>query len=168
MTDWFRKLTHFILVFSLLFRPRTFDAVGVIFSEQRDVGNTVAIRKRDVYRLHNHVKKRSFGIASSSIPTYSELHRALRSADSNQKSVLTRAFNNLSRFRVWLAKRMYKSLPPPLKRIVKKFGRIEARIHKKIVCWKPRLQRRYGRLVYPNGLTVNSVIKKKHTYSAVY
>ena len=101
---------------------------------------------------------------SNDLPTYGELNRALRSADSNSKSQLTTAFNNLSRFRVWLARKMYQRLPPPLKRIVKKLGRIEAVIHKKIVCWKPRLQRRYGKLVYPNGLTVKSVIDKKNNF----
>ena len=103
-------------------------------------------------------------MGSRHFPTYGELNRALRSADSNQKSILRGAFNNLSRFRVWIARKMYKRLPSPLKGIVKKIGRIEARIHKKIVCWKPRLQRRYGRLVYPNGLTVKSVIDKKQNF----
>ena len=101
---------------------------------------------------------------SSALPSYGELNRALRSSDSNLRSKLTTAFNNLSRFRVWIAKKMYQSLPRPLKNIVKKIGRIEARIHKKILCWKPRLQRRYGRLVYPNGLTVKSIIDKKQNF----
>ena len=109
---------HFILFLTIFFRPRTFPAVGVIFSEARNLGNTVAIKKRDVYRLHNHIKKRSFGMESSGLPTYGELNRALRSADSNQKSILRGAFNNLSRFRVWIARKMYKKLPSPLKGIV--------------------------------------------------
>ena len=101
---------------------------------------------------------------SANLPTYGELNRALRSAKTNSRSKLTKAFNNLSRFRVWIAKKMYQRLPRPLKNIVKKVGRIEAKIHKKILCWKPRLQRRYGRLVYPNGLTVKSIIDKKQNF----
>ena len=101
---------------------------------------------------------------SANLPTYGELNRALRSADSNLRSKVRLALNDLSRFRVWIAKKMYKALPPQLKKIVKKIGRIEARIHKKMVCMKPRLERRYGRLVYPNGLTVKSIIDKKKNF----
>ena len=59
---------------------------------------------------------------------------------------------------------MYKRLPSPLKKIVKKIGRIEARIHKIVVCMRPRLKRRYGTLVYPEGLTVRALKNKKESF----
>ena len=59
---------------------------------------------------------------------------------------------------------MYQRLPQSLKKVVKTIARIEAIMHKKLVCWKPRLKRRYGRLVYPNGLTVKSIVDKKHNF----
>merc|ERR1711956_140996 len=54
--------------------------------------------------------------------------------------------------------------PSPLKKIVKKIGRIEARIHKIVVCMRPRLKRRYGTLVYPEGLTVRALKNKKESF----
>ena len=98
------------------------------------------------------------------MPSYGELKNALRSADSKKKSVFSRALNSLSRFRVWIARKMYQRLPQSLKKVVKKIGRFEAVMHKKLMCWKPRLKRRYGRLVYPNGLTVKSIVDKKHNF----
>ena len=59
---------------------------------------------------------------------------------------------------------MYKRLPSPLKKIVKKIGRIEARIHKIVVCMRPRLKRRYGSLVYPEGLTVRALKNKQESF----
>jgi len=56
---------------------------------------------------------------------------------------------------------MYKKLPRSMKKIVKKIGRIEARIHKKLLCLEPRLKRRYGRLIYPEGLSVRALKEKK-------
>ena len=43
-------------------------------------------------------------------------------------------------------------------------GRIEASLHKKMVCLEPRLRRRYGKLVYPEGLTVKSLKEKKKNF----
>ena len=68
------------------------------------------------------------------------------------------------RFQIWIAKNMYKKLPRVFKKIVKKMGRIEARMHKKMVCLEPRLRRRYGKLVYPEGLTVKSLKEKKNNF----
>merc|ERR1719266_1573551 len=59
---------------------------------------------------------------------------------------------------------MYQRLPRAMKNIVKKIGRIEARVHKNIVCMRPRLRRRYGRLVYPEGLTVRALKEKKNEF----
>ena len=56
---------------------------------------------------------------------------------------------------------MYKKLPKPFKKIVKKMGRIEAKMEKILFCMEPRLKRRYGRLVYPEGLKVNKLTENK-------
>merc|ERR1719225_808233 len=37
-------------------------------------------------------------------------------------------------------------------------------MHKILVCIEPRLKRRYGRLVYPEGLTVKAVKEKKENF----
>ena len=43
-------------------------------------------------------------------------------------------------------------------------GRIEARIHKKMVCMEPRLRRQYGRLIYPEGISVKALKAKKKEF----
>ena len=78
--------------------------------------------------------------------------------------MLTKAWNHLQRFRVWVAKKMYQKLPRSLKRIVKKVGRIESMLHKKMLCLKPRLKRKYGRLVYPEGLTIKALVEQKKNF----
>ena len=141
----------------LIFRPRTLPAIGVIFGEARDVPGT--IRRRDVRRIYREIEKRSlpkFWIGDSTVelPSYWELKHALGNTETRKVDVLTKVWNGLVRFRLWIAKRMYKILPRPLKKIVKKIGRIEARMHKIVVCMSPRLKRRYGKVAYPEGLTV--------------
>ena len=44
---------------------------------------------------------------------------------------------------------------------MKKIGRIEALLHKKLVCLEPRLKRRYGLLIYPEGPTVKAIKETK-------
>ena len=127
------------------------------------------VRKRDVRRIYHEIEKRSlpkFWIGDSTVelPSYWELKHALGNTETRKVDILTKAWNFLARFRVWIAKRMYKRLPSPLKKIVKKIGRIEARIHKIVVCMRPRLKRRYGTLVYPEGLTVRALKNKKESF----
>ena len=55
-------------------------------------------------------------------------------------------------------------LPPRMKSLLKKFGRVEALLHKNLVCLKPRLERRYGYLVYPEGLTVKALKEQKNNF----
>ena len=43
-------------------------------------------------------------------------------------------------------------------------GRVEALLHKNIICLKPRLERRYGYLVYPEGLTVKAIKEQKNNF----
>ena len=78
--------------------------------------------------------------------------------------MLTKAWNHLQKFRVWVAKKMYQKLPRSLKRIVKKVGKFESMLHKKMLCLKPRLKRRYGRLVYPEGLTIKALVEQKKNF----
>jgi hypothetical protein len=156
-----------VAVFPPFATPRTLPAVGVIFTEARDFAGTV--RKRDVRRIYREIEKRSlpkFWIGDSTVelPSYWELKHALGNTETRKVDILTKAWNGLARFRVWIAKRMYKRLPSPLKKIVKKIGRIEARIHKIVVCMRPRLKRRYGTLVYPEGLTVRALKNKKESF----
>ena len=129
---------------------------------------TGTIRKRDVRRLKREIKKRSnkFWIADTTVqlPTYQEIMYSLEHAETRKIGLLTKVWNSLSRFRVWIAKKMYKRLSRPMKKIVKKIGRLEARIHKKMICLRPRLQRRYGRLVYPEGLTIKAIKNKKKNF----
>jgi len=153
-----------VVVFPPFASPRTLPAVAVIFSEPRNMGSPVPISKRDVHRLYNKITKHNIRTQREVFPTYSEVTQALRNTNSRKRSGLTRAWNILQRFRVWLAKRMYQRLPKPMKRIVKKIERIESILHKKMVCLKPRLERRYGRLVYPEGLTVKALVEKKQHF----
>ena len=37
-------------------------------------------------------------------------------------------------------------------------------MHKNIICLKPRLERRYGYLVYPEGLTVKAIKEQKNNF----
>ena len=98
------------------------------------------------------------------MPTFIEIRSAIRNTNSRIRSVLTKSWNHLQRFRVWVAKRMYQNLPRSLKRIVKKVGRIESMLHKKMLCLKPRLKRKYGRLVYPEGLTIKALVEQKQNF----
>jgi len=159
-----------VAVFPPFETPRTFPAVGVIFREARDMTGT--IRKRDVRRLKREIKKRGYkfwiGDTTVQLPSYREimssLEHALTNAQTRKIGLLTQVWNHLSRFRVWIAKKMYKRLSRPMQKIVKKIGRLEARIHKKMICLRPRLQRRYGRLVYPEGLTIKAIKNKEKSF----
>ena len=150
--------------------PRTVPAVAVIFNEARNMRGT--IKKRDVRHLYRTIKKRSpilgskfwVGNTKVGLPSYSEIINAVREKRPKKVNALTKAWNRLSRFRVWIAKKMYKKLPPRMKTLVKKFGRVEALLHKNLVCLKPRLERRYGYLVYPEGLTVKAIKEKKNNF----
>ena len=44
------------------------------------------------------------------------------------------------------------------------FSTFDAKFHKIMVCMGPRIKRRYGRLVYPDGLTVKSLVEKKQNF----
>ena len=59
---------------------------------------------------------------------------------------------------------MYQKLPRSLKKIVKKVERFESMLHKKMLCLKPRLKRKYGRLVYPEGLTIKALVEQKKNF----
>ena len=166
---WYSTFTKHI---SFISRPRSVPAVGVIFSELRIFAGTV--RRKDLRRLYHQIKKRSifkyrgkqFWIANSKaeLPSYSQVRIAIRKSWPRTIGFLTKAWNTLMRFQIWIAKNMYKKLPRAFKKIVKKMGRIEARMHKKMVCLEPRLRRRYGKLVYPEGLTVKSLKEKKKNF----
>ena len=116
---------------------------------------TGTIRKRDVGRLYRHVRRRSsFGVhgqqrsfGNFKPPSLSQIRYALQRIHPRTVSFLTSAWNSINKFRVWLAKTMYRKLPRYMKKIVKKMGRIEASIHKTLVCIEPRLKRRYGKLI---------------------
>ena len=148
----------------MIFSPRTLPAVGVIFSEPRNIGNTVAINKRSLQRLYVTINRQNHRTKRDILPSFSEIRPAIRNINSRIRSELTKAWNHLQRFRVWVAKNMYQKLPRSLKRIVKKVGRIESILHKKMLCLKPRLKRRYGRLVYPEGLTIKALVEQKKEF----
>ena len=132
---------------------------------------TGTIKKREIGRLFRQIKKRSnfefrgrhfqIGNAKSDLPSSGQMKFALQKRQRRSLSFLTRAWTILSRFRIWLAKEMYQKLPDSMKKIVKKIGKIEARFHKIIVCIEPRLKRRYGHLIYPEGLSVKALKEKK-------
>ena len=159
-------------MFSTFSRPRSVPAVGVIFSESRVFVEKV--RRKDFRRLYHQIRKRSIfkyrgkqiwiGNSKLNLPSYSLIRFAIRNVLPRTIGFLTKAWNILLRFRVWIAKRMYQKLPRPMKKIVKRMGRIEARLHKKMVCLEPRLRRRYGHLVYPEGLTVTALKEKKNNF----
>ena len=128
------------------------------------MGSTVAINKRDIQRLYVKINKQKHRTQRDTLPTYSEIRLAIKHTKSSIRTVLTKAWNHLQRFRLWVAKKMYQKLPKSLKRLVKKIGRIESMLHKKMICLKPRLKRRYGRLVYPEGLTVKALVEQKKQF----
>ena len=96
------------------------------------------------------------------LPSSRQVRSAVQRFRKRSIGILTNSWNTLNQFRVWIAKKMYRKLPDSLKRIVKKIGRIEARIHKKLVCMQPRLMRRYGLLKYPEGISVRTLKEKKN------
>merc|ERR1712223_2249487 len=161
-----------VAIFPPFVRPRTVPAVAVIFNEPRDT--TTTVKKRDVRRLYHTIKKRSpspffdsefwIGNTKVGLPSYSQIKYAVQKKPKKTVDFVTAAWNSLSQFRVWIAKKMYKALPRDMKKLVKKFGRIEAIMHKVLVCIEPRLKRRYGKLVYPEGLTVKAVKEKKENF----
>ena len=114
--------------------------------------------------LWNSLKNIWFGAATTKLPTLDELKYALNNTETKKVAVLTKIHNFMRNFREWIAKKMFNKLSPGMKRLVKKIGRIEARIHKKMVCLRPRLQRRYGKLVYPEGLTVKAIKDQKEDF----
>ena len=155
--------------YDLLFSPRTIPAIGAIFLEERTAIRTFSgLKKRDVRQLYHDINRKinakswiwdsKFGL-----PTYSETKYALKKSESKLVSILTKALNSLSRFRVSIARKMYQKLPRPMKTVVKKIGRIEAKVHKKLVCLTPKLKRRFGHLFYPNGQRVPKELKKKRS-----
>ena len=44
---------------------------------------------------------------------------------------------------------------------MKKIGRIEAKLEKVMFCIQPRLRRRYGKLIYPEGFQVKKLKEQK-------
>ena len=114
--------------------------------------------------LWNSLKTIWFGAVMTELPTIDELKYALNNTETRKVAVLTKVHNFMRNFREWIAKKMFNKLSPGMKRLVKKIGRIEARIHKKMVCLRPRLQRRYGKLVYPEGLTVKAIKDQKEEF----
>ena len=114
--------------------------------------------------LWNSLKTVWFGAAMTELPTIGELKYALNNTETKKVAVLTKIYNVMGNFREWIAKKMFNKLSPGMKRLVKKIGRIEARIHKKMMCLRPRLQRRYGKLVYPEGLTVKALKDQKEDF----
>ena len=147
-------------VLSIFFRPRTIPAVGVIFAEPRVMGQT--IQRKHVHRFYRHVKKRSLSkIWGQGLPTVKELLFALRNIQPWSIYYLKKSWTILNRFRSWIGQRMYNKLPRALKKLVKIVVRFEARMEKKLICLRPRMKRRYGQLVYPEGLTFNAIKDKK-------
>ena len=132
--------------------------------EPRNIGNTFAINKRSLRRLYVTINRQNHRTKRDLLPSFSEIRLAIRNTNSRIRSVLTKAWNHLQRFRVWVAGKMYRKLPRSLKRIVKKVGKIESMLHKKMLCLKPRLKRRYGRLVYPEGLTIKALVEQKKNF----
>ena len=125
---------------------------------------TGTIRKREVRRLFHKVKRQTpgnfwIGDTRLELPTYSEIKYALENTESRKADVLTKVWNDLKRFQTWIGRNTYGRLSRPMKKIVKKIGRIESRIHESLVCLRPRLKRTFGKLVYPEGQTVK-VIKE--------
>ena len=98
---------------------------------------TLRLRKREAWSLYRRIKKRN--VVTDDHPSFSEVSHALRDVKSKKRSVLITVWNILQRFKKFIAVRMYQTLPKLMKRIVKKLGRIEAKLHKKILCFKPFL-----------------------------
>ena len=159
----------FLKKYNSFFSPRTIPVVGVIFLEERTAIRQFSdLKKRNVRQLYRAIDRKidakSWILDSKlGLPDYVETNYALKKSESKEVSVLSKALNSLSRFRVWIAKKMFQKLPRPMKRVVKKIGRIEAKVHKKLVCLTPRLKRRFGRLFYPNGKIVPTKLENKRS-----
>ena len=85
------------------------------------------------------------------MPTYSQIEYAVQKVQPRTVQFLTEAWNTLNTFRMSIRRDLYKTLPGNMKKLIKKFGRMEALLHKKLVCLEPRLKRKYGILVFPEG-----------------
>ena len=132
----------------------------LIYSLRSAKSNTVGHLKN----LWNSLKSIWMGASTAKLPTYDEIKYALNNTETKKVAILTKVHNFLRNFRKWIAKKMFNKLSPGMKRFVKKIGRIEARIQKKMICLRPRLQRRYGKLVYPEGLTVKAIKNQKEEF----
>ena len=136
--------------------------------ERTAIRQFTGLKKRNVRQLYRAIDRKidakSWILDSKlGLPDYVETNYALKKSESKEVSVLTKVLNSLSRFRVWIAKKMFQKLPRPLKRVVKKIGRVEAKVYKKLVCLTPKLKRRFGNLFYPNGQRVPKELKKKRS-----
>ena len=132
----------------------------LIYSLRNAKSNTVGHLKN----LWNSLKSIWMEASTAKLPTYDEIKYALNNTETKKVAILTKVHNFLRNFRKWIAKKMFNKLSPGMKRFVKKIGRIEARIRKKMICLRPSLQRRYGKLVYPEGLTVKAIKNQKEEF----
>ena len=133
--------------------------------ERTAIRQFTGLKKRNVRQLYRAIDRKidakSWILDSKlGLPDYVETNYALKKSESKEVSVLTKVLNSLSRFRVWIAKKMFQKLPLPMKRAVKKIGRVEAKVYKKLVCLTPKLKRRFGNLFYPNGQIVPAKVEK--------
>ena len=95
-------------------RPRTVPAVAAIFSEARGVIGTV--RKRDVRRLYQQIKKKStfqyrgrklsLANSKSELPSYNQIKFALRRSLPRTIGFVTKAYNYLNQFRLVIARKI--------------------------------------------------------------
>ena len=137
--------------------------------EERTAVRTFSgLKKRDVRQLYRDIDRKIntkswIWDSKLGLPTYSETKYALKKSKSKGVSILTKVLKSLSRFRVSIARKMYQKLPRPMKTVVKKIGRIEAKVHKRLVCLTPKLKRKFGHLFYPNGQRVPKKSKKKRS-----
>ena len=112
------------------------------------MGGRIRIRKREAWSLYKEIKKRSLTDVADDYPTYKEINRALRNANSKKSSSFYPAHNVLQKMRRSIEKR---ALPSALTRIGRKIEIIETRLYNLIVCLQPRLKRRFGKLLTPEG-----------------
>ena len=108
--NFFHGCTFFI------FRPRTLPAIAVIWREARNMTGT--IRKREVRNLYRMIKKRSpspffdsdfwVGDSKEELPSFREINYAVQKTQPKTVNILTKVYNIINRFRVWLAKTIYR------------------------------------------------------------
>ena len=84
------------------------------------------------------------------LPTRKDLLYKVKGKKNEKRSELRRIWNNILRFSKRFVNTLYIKLPRKLQWVVRLIKRLETKVHNKLVCLEPMLQRRMGKMKFPN------------------